>query len=195
MRRAVLASIAAMVWAMAAQAADPPRPDRPLTLPTRDVDVIYRLGQIHPATEPRVIEQRLRWNASAGLMRVDPPTPGLYVILDTHSRVMSTVREADHSVLQIANTGPIPGTPSGARFIREGEAVVASLPCTEWETTDIAGAPALVCVTADGVMLRALTSGRTVMEATHVTYGAMDPATFRVPSDYTIVAPPARPGK
>jgi hypothetical protein len=190
----VLASIAALCWAMPAQA-DDPAANRPLTLPTRDVDVTYRLGQLHPATEPRVIEQRLRWNAGAGLMRVDPPTPGLYVILDTHTRVMSTVRESDHSVLQIANTGPIPGTPSGARFIREGQSVVASLPCTEWETTDMAGAPALVCVTADGVMLRALTSGHTVMEATQVTYGAMDPATFRVPSGYTVMAPSAQPGK
>jgi hypothetical protein len=174
--------------------------DHPHTLPTRDVDVTYRLGQLTPATTPGVIEQRLRYDVTGGKLRVDPPTPGLYVILDTRTQHMTTVRESDHSALEIDNPGgagsPVPGAPGadGGTFIRRGESTVASLTCTEWETKDIAGEPALVCITDDGVMLRAVTAGRTVLEATKVQYGPLDPSLFQVPAGYKrLQMPPAKP--
>jgi hypothetical protein len=174
--------------------------DRPHTLPTRDVDVTYRLGQLSPATTPGVIEQRLRWNVTDGKLRVDPPTPGLYVILDTRTQHMATVRESDHSVLEIDGAGgpgaSVPAVPGadGGTFNRHGESTVASLTCTEWETKDIAGDPALVCITDDGVMLRAVTAGRTVLEATKVQYGPLDPSLFQVPAGYKrLQLPPAKP--
>ena len=165
--------------------------DHPHTLPTRDVDVTYRLGHLNPATTPGVIEQRLRYDVTGGKLRVDPPTPGLYVILDTRTQHMTTVRESDHSALEIDGAGapgaPVPGTPGAdsGTFIRRGESTVASLTCTEWETKDVANQPALVCITEDGVMLRAVTSGRTVLEATKVQYGPLDPSVFQVPPGYT----------
>jgi hypothetical protein len=155
------------------------------------VDITYRLGQINPATAPRIIEQRMRWDVTGGRLRVDPPTPGLYVILDTHTHDMTTVREADHTVVEMDGMGgpnaPVPGSPpvnDGIPFIREGESSVASLTCTEWETKDISGATALVCITDDGVLLRAVTAGRTVLEATKVSYGPIDPSLFQVPANY-----------
>lgn len=187
-RAAVVLALLAALPAATVLAA--PQPERPLTLPTRDVDVTYRLGQLNPATAPGIIEQRLRWNAAAGLLRVDPPTPGLYVVLDTRTRRMTTLRRQDRTALVLDGVGPaggaLPGAAtSGGRFIRGGEFRVASLTCTQWQTTDLAGAPALICVTADGVMLRAVTAGRTVLEATRVTYGPLDPAIFQIPAGYT----------
>jgi hypothetical protein len=171
--------------------------DRPQTLPSRDVDITYRLGQINPATAPGIIEQRMRWDVTGGRLRVDPPTPGLYVILDTRNHHMTTGREADHAVLELDGMGganaPVPGSPpvdNGIPFIREGESRIASLTCTEWETKDLAGAPALVCITDDGVLLRAVTAGRTVLEATKVTYGPIDPSVFQVPANYVRLHPP-----
>jgi hypothetical protein len=192
-RRLALALACALLCAASPPPAPTPPADRPLTLPTRDVDVTYRLGQINPATAPAIIEQRLRWDAASGMLRVDPPTPGLYVILDTHTRQMTTVRTRDRTILVLDGVGPaaggLPG--GGGKFIREGESRVASLTCTQWLTTDLAGAPALICVTADGVMLRAVTAGRTVLEATKVTYGPLDPAIFQPPAGYTRHETPA----
>src|SRR5690349_15517221 len=48
--------------------------DRPLLLPTRDVDVTYEIPQ-----GSRTLAQRLRWIASARKLRVDPPIPDLFV--------------------------------------------------------------------------------------------------------------------
>jgi hypothetical protein len=101
----------------------------------------------------------------------------------------------DHTVLVLNGAGPagtMPGQAAGGQFIREGQSRVASLACTEWQTTDMAGNPALICVTADGVMLRAVTAGRTVLEATRVVYGPLEASVFQAPAGYVRVTPPPR---
>lgn len=121
-------------------------------------------------------------------MRVDTPTPGVYMIVDYATRRMSMVSDADRGVLELeAKAGPLPGqAPAGSDtgFVRGGAAQVAGLACTEWRTVDSRGAATVACITADGVLLRAQQGGRVLAEAARVTYGPLDPGAFRVPEGY-----------
>jgi len=100
---------------------------------------------------------------------------------------MSVVREADRSVMEMAapddTTGVTDNTGAGG-YVRRGEETVAGLACTDWETHDRDGRQALLCITADGVTLRAGVDGRTLVTAVSVQYAPQDPAEFRVPADY-----------
>ncbi len=160
--------------------------ERPRLTPSRDVDVIYRIpGPGGP------LEQRLRWGVAAGKLRVDPPSPGLFMVLDTASHRMDTVREADHTVLEVETSATVlPGGGGGGVFIRRGTAEVAGLACTQWATLDNGGKPALVCLTDDGVLLRAAGDGRVLALATAVRYAPLDAAVFRIPQDYRRISPP-----
>lgn len=188
---ATLAAAALAGWAAFAPLAR--AQDAPPKLPTRDVDVLYRSIQPDPRGVVRVLEQRMRWAAAAGKLRIDPPTQGIYVIMDYRTRRLSTVRDATRQVLEIdAGAAAVgPGVGPQSTFRRQGESQVAGLTCTEWQTVDTAGAPALACITADGVLLRAVAGGRVLVEATSVQYRPQDPVTFQVPAGYTRVAPPA----
>ncbi len=180
---------AALLLLLAAGAAH--AQDRPSLTPTRDVDVTYRMTQGGHA-----LQQRTRWQIAERRMRVDTPTPGVYMIVDYAARRMSMVSDADRGVVEVqANAGPMPGQPgqAGADFVRQGAAQVAGLPCTEWRTVDSQGVATLACITADGVLLRAQQAGRVLVEAARVSYGAQDPAAFRVPDGYTRATRPGAP--
>jgi hypothetical protein len=163
------------------------RADQPLLRPNRDVDVTCRATGAGPQQDPRRLEQRVRWLAASQTMRIDPPTTGLYVIIDYVARRMSVVREANRSVIEMAapegGTGVAGGLAAGSH-VRRGEDNVAGLACTEWETRDRDGRQALVCITADGVLLRAGSAGQTLASASSVRYAPQDPAAFRIPPDY-----------
>ena len=154
--------------------------------PTRDVDVVYMMVQAGAPGGPRVVEERMRWAAAAGKLRIDPPTRGMWVVMDTGARRISTVREADRSVLDIeARARPCPALPCPAARRRSSGAAtdsVAGVPCTEWQTSDVTGTPTLACITADGVLLRASAAGRVLVEALHLAYAPQDPAVFRIPA-------------
>ncbi len=158
--------------------------DQPLLRPSRDVDITYR------ATGPRDgrrLDQRVRWLAASQTMRIDPPTPGVFVIIDHVARRMSVVREADRSVIEMAapdDMGGVAGHAGSGNYVRRGGDSVAGLPCIDWETQDRAGQPTLLCVTADGVLLRAAVDGQELVGAVSVQYAPQDPAVFRVPADY-----------
>ena len=191
MIRAVLATLPLLIGAAAAQ-------ERPPTVPTRDVDVTYRVGQ------GASMEQRTRWQVSEQRMRIDTPTPGVYMIVDYASRRMSLVSDADRGVLELpakdgampgSLAGPLAGSPPGnllgqaargarASFERVGTARIAGLGCTEWQTLDSQGAATTACITEDGVLLRARQGAQVLAEAARVAYGPLDPAAFRVPDGY-----------
>lgn len=181
----VAAALAAAVPAAFAQ-------QRPVTVPARDVDVTYRMTG--PANQQ--LEQRMRWLAAQGLLRVDPPTPGMYMIEDYRAHRMQIVREPARQVIDLdATAASFPGGtvgPNGGTYVRRGEEQVAGMSCTDWETRDAASEPTLVCFTDDGVMLRAQAGGRVLVEAESVRYGPQDPNAFRVPDGYTHVRQPTR---
>lgn len=159
--------------------------DRPLTSPNRDVDVVYLMaGPNSP------LAQRLRWGVSLGKLRVDPPTPGLFVIIDTASHTVQAVREGDRSVVQMAGAGGVPGVSAEGQFVRKGEAVVAGLGCTQWQTRDTGGRQVLACLTADGVLLRVEADGLVLLDAIRVEFAAQPEAVFRVPEDYRKISSP-----
>ena len=179
-RRALAAGAAALLLCVAAGEA------RPVLRPTRDVDVTYALDT---AGGP-ALRERLRWDMAAQKLRIDPPTAGLYVIIDFRTRLMSTVRAADRTVIETPAPASATGVPDGAAAgaVREGDDVVAGLACTDWAMKDAAGEPMTACLTPDGVLLRARLATRTLLTATSVQYGPQDPALYRVPADYQLRA-------
>jgi hypothetical protein len=155
----------------------------PVLRPTRDVDITYQLG----SADGTPLQERLRWNVTAERLRVDPPTPGLYVIIDLRARRMDMVRSSDRSVIEAAAPASVAGLPddTASSAQREGEETVAGLLCTDWAMLDAAGQPTTICLTDDGVLLRARARGQTLLTATEVHYGPSEPALFTPPAGYT----------
>jgi hypothetical protein len=170
--------------------------DQPLLRPSRDVDVTYRATGAGVPVDGRRLEQRVRWLAAAQLMRIDPPSAGLYVIIDYLARRMSVVREVNRSVIEMAapegEAGMAGNLPAGS-YVRRGEDTVAGQACTEWETRDRDLRQAVVCITADGVLLRAASEGQVLASAVSVQYAPQDPALFQVPPGYVHRSAGARP--
>ncbi len=187
-RPAIILLLLSLCYAGTTALAQPNERDRPRLRPSSDVDVTYRstAGAAKPNAGP--LEQRVRWLAATGTMRIDPPTPGMYVIIDYLARRMSVVRVADHSAIDMAapeSIGGIAGAPTNGTYIRRGEDMVAGVNCTDWETTGRGGQRVLACITADGVLLRVRAGSQTLVTATAVHYAPQDPAAFKVPPDYT----------
>ena len=160
--------------------------ERPPITPQRDVDVTYATGVPQDGSAP--LTQRMRWSVATGRLRVDPPTAGLYMIVDYRAKRMAVVKPADHAVLDVSTVGPgLPGAAAGD-YERRGTGQVAGLPCTDWQTTDAAGQVTLLCLTADGVLLRASHGTQVLLEATSVTYGSQDLAAFTPPDGYRHIA-------
>ena len=160
--------------------------ERPPITPQRDVDVTYRLSQPVQGAPP--LSQRMRWSVATGRLRVDPPSPGLYMIVDYKTKRMAVVKLAERAVLDMATSGPgLPGAPAGD-YRRQDDAEIAGLRCTNWLTADAAGQATTLCLTADGVMLRAAQGGKALLEATSVQYGPQDPAAFIPPDGFTHVS-------
>jgi hypothetical protein len=80
----------------------------------------------------------------------------------------------------------MPRAPSrDARLKRGGDAVIAGLHCTDWSWIDEGDDETHVaCLTVDGVMLRLVIGGTTIMQARSVTYAKQPPEVFQVPSGY-----------
>lgn len=172
---------------IACMAACPPAgaADHPPTRPTRDVDVVYQTVR-DIAGHEQVLSQRTRWAVSLGKERVDPPTAGLYVLVDFRTRKLMAVHPAQREVTEVDAGAALdtPGTASGGNFTLAGTDTVAGLPCSLWSTRDASGQPAVICLTADGVLLRATSGDHVLVEATSVSYGAMDPALFDPPAGF-----------
>lgn len=146
--------------------------ERPPVLPTRDVDIVYHAGGM---------EQRWRFHASDHKLRLDPPTKGVYMILDYPGHRMTTVSDTEQATLE---TATLPSAPLSPGTTRRGTDHVAGLACTEWEAEDTTGTPTLACFTADGVMLRARRGTTVLAEATRVSFAPLDGGLFVVPPGY-----------
>jgi len=154
--------------------------ERPLTTPTRDVDVTYR-----STAEGQAVEQRSRFAVTQKKIRVDTPSPGLYIIVDRAAQTMNMVSDADLGVLQLPyDQATVSGVPANQKFVRQGSDVVAGVPCTDWQSTDAAGQSVVVCITTDGVLLRVKSGSDVLVQAVKVAYGPVDPSAFAVPPGY-----------
>jgi len=153
---------------------------QPTTTPTRDVDITYRLTA---AAGAAAAEQRVRWQVATGRQRIDPPTPGLHIIVDARTHRLASVRDAERLALEIDAAGIEPMGGGAAHYLRRGDDSVAGIACAVWQADGAKAAP-LLCFTGDGVLLRVAAAGRIVIEAVHVTYAPSDPADFDIPADY-----------
>jgi len=162
---------------------------RPVTRPTRDVDVVYVA-----TVGGQPVQQRTRITAGAAEIRIDTPSPGLYVIVNRDAHTMDMVSDAERGVIQMpydpARATAVPA--ESAPFRRLGTATVAGLQCTEWDTEDSAGHAVAACFTDDGVMLRAREGDQILVAAAKVAYGRLDPAIFTPPAGYGRTVAPAK---
>jgi hypothetical protein len=163
--------------------------DHPPAVPTRDVDVLYDVP-----TQAGMARQRLRFSAATQSFRIDPPGRGLYVVIDQRQGRMYTVRDSDRSVIDMAAPRAwMPGI-NGGTLTRRGEDNVAGLPCTDWATTDSEHRAIVMCVTQDGVMLRAVTgTGESLIVARNVRFQPQNSLVFAIPESYSRLAPPPIP--
>ncbi len=182
MNRTATASLGALL----ALAARPARADAmPYVFPQSDTAVVYVVGGAAP------LRQTLRVSASLGLQRVDAPGGGMAVITDTVRRTMTVLDETAHTFSQGAappGTADMRGRRAPGDYVRDGDATVAGLSCTEWSTHDPAGHAVTVCLTADGVLLRARAGTQTLVEASSVDHATQDPALFQAPSAWRRIA-------
>jgi hypothetical protein len=178
-----------LVLALCAAAGPALAQDGPLTTPTRDVDVMYR-----STTGSRTVEQRSRYRAADGKLRLDTPSPGLWMIVDPHAHTVAMVSDGDRGVVDMRLRGPVGpgGFAAGQAFTRQRETTVAGLACTEWQAVDRQGEAVVACFTADGILLRARRAGTVLVQAVRVSYGPLDPAAFTIPLGYAHSAAPER---
>jgi len=167
--------------------------DQPATTPARDVDITYRVAGPPGAASA---EQRVRWDIGRGLERIDPPTPGLHIIVDAGHHRIASVRDAEKLAMEIDQSGVRPaGGDAAAHYTRRGSDTVAGLACGVWQA-DGSGAAPLLCFTDDGVLLRVAAAGQTVAEAVRVRYAPSQAADFDIPDGYRrVVREPADPGQ
>lgn len=159
--------------------------DRPVAMPTRDVDVTY---QVVADGKPPV-RQRMRWDAALARQRLDPlGDGGLYMIVDMRAHRLYSVRNSLRAVLELDTAAmQLTPDPGHGHYRASGADTVAGLACTLWQARS--GPPASLCVTADGVMLRLTAGDRMRVEAVSVAYGPADPTAFTIPADYRRVGP------
>lgn len=171
--------------------------ERPLSLPTRDVAVLYQLAgaassgmqklQVTFADDSRHIRfDYFRWSEAT--------YPFASLIVDAPSRRVISVRPENRSYDETAlGNAPLPGAlpvPPNASFSQSGSETIAGQTCTTWLVkpgiVTKTGHPGSVCVTDDGVMLRLTFAGKTEPSvlAIAVRYGAPQAGIFEPPADF-----------
>ncbi len=151
----------------------------PQELPTRDVDITYEITQPH---QPTIIQRR-RWLASERLVRVDGVAKSA-TIYDRNTHEITVLNLANRTYLKLEGSPHLPLDPEkGEALTRGGEFVVAGLHCTDWSwTEDVETHTA--CLTPDGVLLRLVVDGKTMMQARSVRYARQPAELFQVPPNY-----------
>jgi hypothetical protein len=168
------AAAIAVLLAAPARAEEPP----PL-LPTRDVDITYKVTR----ARARPISERVRWSAAAHLERIDGPNRSTS-IFDRQAKEVTLLNGATRTYTKLEGTPRRPSEPDkDAVLKRGGEVVVARQRCVEWSWTEDVETHT-ICVTPDGMLLRLVVGGETVMEARSVRYRPQPPELFRVPTNY-----------
>jgi hypothetical protein len=155
--------------------------DRPPMTATRDATVVY---QTTGREAGQAIE--ISFGAASGLMRIDNPSIAGYAIVDRKGRRMTVVMTEMRMFMEMAAAG-MPGQPNlpeeDAKFTRKGTDTIAGQSCTVWDFAAPNGTGS-VCLTSDGILLRARTNDGSGMDATKVSYAAVPAANFSPPAGF-----------
>ena len=152
---------------------------QPVLAPTRDVDITYEVTRPHQAR----IRERVRWLAAEHLERIDGPDKSV-TIFDRKGNEITLLIPATRTYRKLEGAPRRPMEPEAdAVLTRGGESAVAGQRCVDWSWIEDTEARTL-CATADGVVLRLVVGGKTVMEARSVSYGRQNPELFRAPPNY-----------
>jgi hypothetical protein len=171
-------ALAALASLTAASA--PAAEERPTLTPTRDADIIYRITR---AGQPAIIERR-RWLAADHLERVDGPDKST-TIFDADRSEITLLNPGNRTYRKLEGAPRRPADPAkDATLARGAEAVVAGLHCTDWSWVEDVETHT-VCLTPDGVLLRLVIDGKTVIEAISVAYKQQPAKLFQVPPNYS----------
>lgn len=175
--------LAACILAATDAAVTPARAqERPPMAATRDATVTY---QTVGREAGHAME--IGYGAASGLMRIDNPSISGYAIVDRKGRRMTVVMTEMRVFMELAASG-MPGQPNlpeeDAKFTRKGTDTIAGQACTVWDFAAANGTGS-VCITTDGILLRARTSDGSGMEATQVRYDAIPAGSFSPPAGFT----------
>ena len=158
--------------------------------PARDVAVTYRLDGAAADILPGgpVGALRLFWDAAGQRMRLEADGRPQTLLVDLRARGAQIVDSGLRSyvALPVRDAEMQAITLSGAQMTRQGAETIATLACTVWAVQSPRGT-GTVCLTADGVALRAtgdVDGRRGGFTATDVRYAAQPARLFQVPAGY-----------
>lgn len=168
----------------------------PLTLPSRDVSVLYRAeGSARDAVPgglPGTV--RVLWSAERQALLLEPQGRPQSLLVDLVRPSVMLVDAGVHSAMSLPvrpkDLDPVKLRDAHLRPV--GHATVGGLACTEYEVRSKRGHGTL-CLTDDGVALRGAgeVNGRPgSFTALEVDYGALPAAMFEVPAGYMSLAIP-----
>ena len=178
LRRVVSAAAFALLLAGSPLGAEEQTP--PPLLPTRDVDISYRSTR---PNQPTIVERR-RWSASDRLVRSEGPDKST-TLYDREAHEITIINPKNRTYLKLEGSLRQPLDPEKGKPLKRGdESVVAGLHCTDWSWTEDVETHT-VCLTPDGVLLRLVVDGKTVMQARSVSYARQPVELFQVPPGYT----------
>lgn len=173
----LVAVLALAVAGTAASGADDQQ--QPQVMPTRDVDITYQISR--PDHPPTV--SRRRWLASEHLQKIDGSDKSS-TIFDRNKGEFTLINPKNRTYRKFEGSPRMPLSPQeGTALTRGAESVVAGASCVDWSWT-VDGEQHTACLTPDGVMLRLVVDGKTVMQALSVKYGRQPAELFQVPRGY-----------
>jgi len=174
---AILATGPTLAWA------------RPLILPVRDVVVEYHSRGMVPGPSGTLTTTiMVRYAGGGDRLRVDGPYGGFYALVDVaDARLIMVMPDKRIYVDQPADPDLIALLQSDdPTFQKIGIDRIAGLDCTDY-AADINGHSGRVCLTDDGVLLRASIDDpdrRPELDAVSVTYAPQPSDLFEVPEGY-----------
>jgi hypothetical protein len=183
---AILTSVPILSWA------------RPLVLPIHDVVVEYQSrGMVPGPSGTLTTTVMVRFAGNGDRLRVDGPYGGFYALIDVDNARMIMVmpdkriyvdQPADPNLIALLQADD----PS---FQKTGAERIAGFECTDY-TADINGHSGSLCLTDDGILLRAEIDNpdrRPELQAISVTYALQPSELFEIPDGFHRVALPRLP--
>ncbi len=163
--------------------------EQPSMRPNRDVEVEYRSSGLPqgPVDDPgRSVT--MRFSSKSSRIRIDGAEGRGYAILDIGTgRMIIVMAERKMYIDRPADPGMVSMfQATNTAFRKTGTDNVAGVPCTTYDAT-ISERTGQVCLTGDGVMLRAKSSQpdrNRVLEAVKVTYTEQPASLFETPPGY-----------